>query len=67
MVYSGQLHYTDFPSPILSRPIDDPGRRLRIVCVGAGISGITTVIRFTQHLSEHVDVQIYDKNAGKKQ
>ena len=67
MVYPGQLHYSEFQVPILKRPIDDPGRKLRVVCVGAGISGITSAIRFTQHLGDHVTFQIYEKNHGTAQ
>ncbi|CAM1506055.1 Fc.00g056960.m01.CDS01 [Cosmosporella sp. VM-42] len=62
MVYPGQLHYSDFQVPILKRPIDDPGRKLRVVCVGAGISGITSAIRFNQHLGDNITFQIYEKN-----
>jgi hypothetical protein len=65
MVYPGQPHFTDFKAPILKRPIDDPGRKLRVICVGAGISGVTTAIRFPQHLGKDIDLQIYEKNAGK--
>src|SRR5687767_3369054 len=64
MVYPGQLSYKDFSSTVHRRPIDDYGRRLRVVCVGAGISGITTAIRFNQHLGSHVDFKIYEKNDG---
>ena len=62
MGYKGQLHYSDFQVPILKRPIDDAGRKLRVVCVGAGIAGITTAIRLNQHLGEHITFQIYEKN-----
>ncbi|KAB5551065.1 hypothetical protein GE09DRAFT_1000878, partial [Coniochaeta sp. 2T2.1] len=62
MVYPGQLHYSQFQVPILTRPIDDPGRKLRVVCVGAGISGITSAIRFNQHLGDDISFQIYEKN-----
>ncbi|KAL1887132.1 hypothetical protein Sste5346_010421 [Sporothrix stenoceras] len=62
MVYPNQPHYTDFEVPILNRPIDDPGRTLRVVCVGGGIAGITTAIRFRQHLGNQITFQIYEKN-----
>ena len=65
MVYPGQLQYSQFKVPILKRPIDDPGRKLRVICVGAGISGITSAIRFRQHLGDETSFQIYDKNDGK--
>lgn len=64
MVYDSQPHFSDFAAPIIPRPIDDPGRKLRVVVVGTGISGVTTAIRFPQHLGEHIDLQLYDKNAG---
>lgn len=64
MVYPGQLHYSQFQRPILERPIDDPGRQLRVVCVGAGISGITSAIRFHQHLGDNITFRIYEKNSG---
>ncbi|PGH28270.1 hypothetical protein AJ80_00161 [Polytolypa hystricis UAMH7299] len=62
MVYKGQLHYSDFQTPVLTRPIDDPGRKLRVVCVGAGIAGITSAIRLNQHLGDQISFQIYEKN-----
>jgi NADH dehydrogenase FAD-containing subunit len=65
MVYPGQLHFTDFKAPIIPRAIDDPGRKLRVVMVGTGISGVTTAIRLPQHLGEHIELQLYDKNHGK--
>jgi hypothetical protein len=64
MVYPGQHHYTDYSSKVNRQPIDDFGRRLRVVCVGAGISGITSAIRFNQHLGQHIDFKIYEKNEG---
>ncbi|KAF7554996.1 hypothetical protein G7Z17_g2518 [Cylindrodendrum hubeiense] len=62
MVYKGQPHFTDFKAPIINRAIDDPGRKLRVVMVGTGISGVTTAIRFPEHLGENIDLQLYDKN-----
>lgn len=64
MVYPGQLHFSDFNAPIIPRAIDDPGRKLRVVMVGAGISGVTTAIRLPQHLGHYIDLQIYEKNEG---
>ncbi|KAH0841216.1 putative sterigmatocystin biosynthesis monooxygenase stcW [Fonsecaea pedrosoi] len=63
MVFAGQLHFSQFKAPIIPRAIDDPGRKLRVVTVGAGISGVTTAIRLPQHLGKHVDLQIYEKNS----
>lgn len=65
MVYKGQLHYSQFPATTLRRPIDDPGRKLRIVCIGAGISGLTTIVRFKEHLGNNIDLQVYEKNKGR--
>ncbi|RDL41770.1 Uncharacterized protein BP5553_01749 [Venustampulla echinocandica] len=42
------------------RPIDAK-RPLRVICVGAGISGIITAIRFPQRIP-NLDLQIYEKN-----
>jgi cation diffusion facilitator CzcD-associated flavoprotein CzcO len=39
----------------------DAKRRLRVICVGAGISGILTSIRFPQRIP-NLDLQIYEKN-----
>lgn len=64
MVYPGQPHFADYEVPILDRPIDDPGRKMRVVCVGGGIAGITTSIRFRQHLGSNISFQIYEKNDG---
>lgn len=40
----------------------DEGRPLRVVVIGAGISGIIACIRFVQRIP-NVDLCIYDKNA----
>jgi cation diffusion facilitator CzcD-associated flavoprotein CzcO len=42
------------------RPIDGK-RPLRVICVGAGISGIITAIRFPQRIP-NLELQIYEKN-----
>lgn len=46
--------------PLYDHPIDDY-RPLRIVCIGAGISGILTAIRFPQRL-KNIELVIYEKN-----
>lgn len=66
MVYANQPHYTQFEVPIITEPIDRPGRKIRVVCVGGGIAGITTAIRFRQHLGDDITFQIYEKNEGKR-
>jgi hypothetical protein len=45
---------------IEERPIDGT-RHLRVICVGAGISGILTAIRFPQRIP-NLELQIYEKN-----
>ncbi|TFK56356.1 FAD/NAD-binding domain-containing protein [Heliocybe sulcata] len=41
----------------------DEYRPMRVVCIGAGVSGIAAGIRFPQRVPD-VDFVIYDKNAG---
>lgn len=65
MVYPNQRHFSEYSATTLNRPIDDPGRKLRVVCVGAGISGLTTIVRFNEHLGDHIDIQVYEKNEGR--
>lgn len=50
------------PGVIEDRAIDE-ARPLRVVCIGAGISGILTSIRFPHKLPS-VQLQVYEKNAG---
>lgn len=45
---------------IEERPIDGK-RPLKVICVGAGISGIITAIRFPQRIP-NLELQIYEKN-----
>jgi hypothetical protein len=45
---------------IAERSIDE-ARRLRLVVIGAGISGILSCIRFRQRIP-NIDICIYDKN-----
>lgn len=40
----------------------DAGRPLRVVCIGGGISGICTGIRFPQQI-KNLDLVIYEKNS----
>lgn len=49
----------------LTFAIDDPGRKLRVVCIGASVSGITAGIRIPQKLGNQVELNIYEKNPGK--
>lgn len=49
--------------PILEQPIYTR-RKLRIVCIGAGLSGLTLAhkVKHDFKVSEDVDLQIYDRN-----
>jgi cation diffusion facilitator CzcD-associated flavoprotein CzcO len=42
------------------RPIDTD-RPMKVVCIGAGMSGILTAIRFPQRI-QNLDLTIYEKN-----
>lgn len=42
-------------------PIDF-ARRIKVVCIGGGISGILTAIRFPQKIT-NLELTIYEKNA----
>ena len=45
----------------LDLPID-AGRPLKVICIGAGYSGILTAIRFPQRIP-NLELVIYEKNA----
>lgn len=45
--------------PLLERPLG-AGRKLRVVCIGAGFSGIHAAIYFPQHVPG-IDLQIYER------
>jgi ribulose 1,5-bisphosphate synthetase/thiazole synthase len=45
---------------LAEKPIDDD-RPVKVICIGAGISGILTAIRFPQRL-KNLDLVIYDKS-----
>jgi ribulose 1,5-bisphosphate synthetase/thiazole synthase len=47
-------------SPISQRSVDDT-RPLKVIFLGAGISGIVAGIRFPQYV-KNLDLTIYDKN-----
>ncbi|KAI1613103.1 hypothetical protein EDD36DRAFT_488132 [Exophiala viscosa] len=47
--------------PLYDRPID-ANRKIKVVCLGAGYSGILTAIRFPQHIP-NLELVIYEKNA----
>lgn len=53
MVYSSEM-----------KPLDsgvDYARRMKVICIGAGMSGILCGIRFRQKI-QNLDLTIYDKN-----
>ena len=47
-------------TPLFDRPIDE-NRRMKVICIGAGYSGILTAIRFPQRIP-NLDLVIYEKN-----
>lgn len=46
--------------PLHERPID-ANRKIKVVCLGAGYSGILTAIRFPQQIP-NLELVIYEKN-----
>ncbi|ETS85705.1 hypothetical protein PFICI_03730 [Pestalotiopsis fici W106-1] len=46
--------------PMDARPVDY-SRPIKVICIGAGVSGILTGIRFPQHI-DNLDLVIYEKN-----
>ncbi|KAF9891223.1 hypothetical protein FE257_004787 [Aspergillus nanangensis] len=56
------MHPTDDPvfSPAGSRAIDE-GRPIKVICIGAGFSGILCAIRLPQRIP-NLELVIYDKN-----
>lgn len=51
----------DANTTLLDVPVD-AGRPLKVVCIGAGYSGILTAIRFPQRIP-NLELVIYEKNA----
>ncbi|KAL6229532.1 hypothetical protein BDW75DRAFT_249591 [Aspergillus navahoensis] len=45
---------------LVSKPIDEL-RPVRVICIGAGVSGILTAIRFPREIS-NLELVVYDKN-----
>ncbi len=45
---------------VSNRSIDE-SRPLKVICIGAGISGILAAIRLPQYVPD-IDITIYDKN-----
>lgn len=50
--------------PVLEEPIFQP-RKLRVVCVGAGFSGLLIAYKYKYqyHMDDYIDLSIYEKNA----
>lgn len=46
---------------ISERAIDEP-RKLKVIYIGAGVSGIDAAIQFPKYVP-NIDLQIYEKNA----
>jgi cation diffusion facilitator CzcD-associated flavoprotein CzcO len=46
--------------PLSDRPVDEY-RKIKVVCIGAGFSGILTAIRLPQRI-KNLDLVIYEKN-----
>lgn len=46
--------------PVYERPIDE-NRTIKVICIGAGYSGILTAIRFPHQIHD-LDLVIYEKN-----
>lgn len=55
------LQDSGFSDPF-SKPIDHV-RPIKVICIGAGMSGILTGIRFPQRI-KNLDLVIYEKNEG---
>lgn len=59
--------YVEVPSnwvPVLEEPVFTP-RRLRMVCVGAGYSGLMLAYKYKHehHMDGYIDLSIYEKNS----
>lgn len=50
---------TDLP-PLYNHCIDDD-RRMKVICIGAGFSGVLAAIRFPQRIP-NLDLVVYEKN-----
>jgi cation diffusion facilitator CzcD-associated flavoprotein CzcO len=51
----------DYTFTLSEKAIDDD-RNVRVICVGAGFSGVCTAIRFPQRIP-NLSLTIYEKNA----
>lgn len=53
-------HSTQSKPEILAEPLNFP-RPLKVICIGAGVSGLLTAIKVKERL-RNVDFQIFEKN-----
>lgn len=59
-LFNGRQHANPSPALISERPIDQP-RPLKLIYIGAGISGIVAAIQFLKAVP-HLELTIYEKN-----
>ncbi|KAF9886968.1 hypothetical protein FE257_010709 [Aspergillus nanangensis] len=57
----GSMSYNSYEDLLGNKPIDEP-RRMRVICIGAGVSGILTAIRFPREIP-NLDLVVYEKNS----
>ncbi|BGO99663.1 hypothetical protein NBRC10513v2_003890 [Rhodotorula toruloides] len=50
------------PFVLEDHPVGESGRKLKVAMIGAGFSGIIAGIRIDQHLKDHVELDIFEKN-----
>lgn len=50
--------------PVSDEPVFTP-RKLRVVCVGAGYSGLLVAYKYKyeHHMNHYIDLAIYEKNS----
>lgn len=59
IVRSSKIDFTWAP-PLLEQPIH-AGRHVRVVCIGAGFSGLGVAVTLKKEL-QNFDLQLYEKN-----
>ncbi|GEM07200.1 flavin-binding monooxygenase [Rhodotorula toruloides] len=50
------------PFVLEDHPVGESGRKLKVAMIGAGFSGIIAGVRIDQHLKDHVELDIFEKN-----
>ena len=54
--------YAEYAHPLISeRSVDEP-RPLKVIYIGAGVSGIVAAIKFPEYVP-NVEIAVYEKNA----